>query len=285
MREGEAAAASPRPELPRPQHFSTVDGRPEQEQGLLVATLDLLAQAPGIRRLKAWASESLDAQPGMTAVDVGCGTGEDTQGLALAVAPGGLALGVDVSAVMVGEARRRAAALGSAAQFERAAADALPLDDARVDVVRCERTLQHVPDPLACVDELRRVLRPGGRVALLDTDWRTLAVWPGDPRIVGGVRDAWAGRVVNPAAGAQLLDLLVRAGFEDPVVIAEALVLRPSGAADRPPLTLMAAAAVDDGVLSQSDVDAWRAQVRDASARGGLFGSVLMVGAAARAPR
>jgi SAM-dependent methyltransferase len=268
-----------------PGSFSAVDAGTAEERAANVAGLDLMAQSPAIRRLKAWALERLDPQPGMTAVDVGCGSGEDTRGLAVAVAPDGLAVGVDASATMVDEARRRAGATGSPARFETGSADDLPLADSSADVLRCERVLQHVPDPTACVAEMRRVLRPGGRVVLIDTDWRSLTVWPGDPEVTAGVRDAWVASCAQPAAGAQLVDLLTRTGFTEVVMTADVLVVRPAGAADRPPIALMAATAVRTGRLAPALVDAWLAQVREASASGGFLAMVTMTAASGRRPR
>jgi SAM-dependent methyltransferase len=267
-----------------PVSFSSVDAGTPEDQRASVLALDTLAQMPAIRRLKAWALERLDPQSGMTALDVGCGTGEDAQGLAVMVGPEGRAIGVDVSTAMVSEARRRASAVGSSARFDTGAADALPLDDSSVDVLRCERVLQHVSAPRACLDEVMRVLRPGGRVALIDTDWRSLTLWPGDPAVTSGIRDAWATSCVNPAAGAQLRDLLGSTGFTDITMTADVLLLRSAEAADRPPVTLMAAHAIRNGLLSQAVVDDWLAQVRAASATGGFLGMVTMTAASGGRP-
>ena len=264
--------------------FSAVDAGTREDQLASVLALDVMAQLPGIRRLKAWALEHLDPQPGMTAVDVGCGTGEDAQGLAVTLAPEGRAIGVDVSTVMISEARRRADAVGNPALFEEGPADSLPLGGSSVDVLRCERVLQHVSEPVACVAEMLRVLRPGGRVALIDTDWRSLVLWPGDPNVTAGIRDAWAESFANPAAGSQLVDLLLRTGFTETTLTADVLVLRPSNAGDRPPVSLMAANAVRTGRLSQEAVDAWLSQVRAASAAAGFVAMVTMTAACARRP-
>lgn len=63
--------------------------------------------------------------------------------------------------------------------------DALALDepDDSFDAARCERVLQWVSDPAAAVAELTRVVRPGGRICLIDTDWSTLRLDAGDPNI------------------------------------------------------------------------------------------------------
>lgn len=265
-----------------PRSFSAVDAGSPQEQRAHIYGLDLMAQIPAVRRLKAWALERLAPQPGMTAVDVGCGTGEDALGLAAAVTPDGYAIGVDASGVMIAEARRRADAAGSAARFEIGRADALPFQDASVDLLRAERVLQHVPDPEACVVDMHRVLRPGGRVALIDTDWRSLTLWPGDAAVTSGIRDGWLASSVNPAAGSQLLDLLALVGFTETVVTADVALMRPAHPADQPPITLMAANAVRVGVLSQSAVDSWLGDVRVVADRGGFIGMVTVIAAAGR---
>lgn len=267
-----------------PDSFSAVDAGTAEDQSAHVAALDLLAQMPAIRRLRAWGLERLDPQPGMTAVDVGCGTGEDAQGLAVTVAPDGGAIGVDVSTAMISEARRRAEAIGNPARFDPGAADALPLADASVSVLRCERVLQHVPAPAACVAEMQRVLRPGGRVVLIDTDWRSLTLWPGDGAVTSGIRDAWALSCVNPAAGAQLVDLLGSTGFTEITMTADVLLFRSAEADDKPPVTLLAANAVRTGFLSQAVVDDWLTQVRAASASGGFLAMVTMTAACGRRP-
>lgn len=267
-----------------PDTFSAVDaGTPEDQRASMVA-LDVLAQMPALRRLKAWALERLDPQPGMTAVDVGCGTGEDAQGFAVTVTPDGRALGVDLSTAMITEARRRADTVGNPAQFRTGAADALPLDDSSVDVLRCERVLQHVPDPAACLAEMHRVLRPGGRVALIDTDWRSLTLWPGDPEVTSGIRDAWTASCVNPAAGSQLGALLSSTGFTEITITADVLLFRSAVAHDRPPVALMAANAVRNGFVSQALVDDWLTQVRTASTSAGFLAMVTVTAACGRRP-
>jgi arsenite methyltransferase len=102
---------------------------------------------------------------GGVALDVGCGPGSVTAGLARAVGPDGLALGVDISESMLARAVR--AGSGLPAGFLRADAQRLPLRDATVDAVACVAVLQLVPDPVAALAEMARVLRSGGRLAVM----------------------------------------------------------------------------------------------------------------------
>lgn len=117
-------------------------------------------------------------QPGERVLDVACGTGLVTFPLAEAVAPGGHVLGTDLSAKMVEAARGRAAARGCAnAAFERMDAEHLELDGASFDLAVCSLGLMYVPDTAAAIRELQRVLRPGGRAALLVWGQRALCGW------------------------------------------------------------------------------------------------------------
>jgi arsenite methyltransferase len=125
------------------------------------------AQAISRRLISAWQHpvEWLDIPPGGTALDVGCGPGNVTASLARAAGPDGLALGVDISEPMLARAVR--AESGPQVGFIRADAQRLPLRDKTVDAVTSLAVLQLIPDPAAALAEMARVLRPGGRLALM----------------------------------------------------------------------------------------------------------------------
>jgi ubiquinone/menaquinone biosynthesis C-methylase UbiE len=90
-------------------------------------------------------------------------------GLNLPFYPPGIRLtGVDLSSGMLAVARERAAALGSDVVLREADAQALPFPEASFDTVVCTLSLCAVPDERLVVGEMRRVLRPGGRLLLLD---------------------------------------------------------------------------------------------------------------------
>lgn len=106
-------------------------------------------------------------QPGEQVLDVACGTGPITLRAAAAVGTQGGVLGVDLSQRMIDAALQRAARLAQpSVSFTRMDAAQLALPDARFDVVLCSLGLMYLPDPLQAVREMRRVLRPGGRLVL-----------------------------------------------------------------------------------------------------------------------
>jgi ubiquinone/menaquinone biosynthesis C-methylase UbiE len=109
--------------------------------------------------------EWLAIPQGGVALDVGSGPGNVTASLADAAGPDGLAIGVDVSVPMLTRAVHAQA--GPNTVFVHADAQRLPLRDQTVDAVVSIAALQLVPDPAKALAEMSRVLRPGGRLAVM----------------------------------------------------------------------------------------------------------------------
>jgi arsenite methyltransferase len=106
---------------------------------------------------------------GATVVDIGSGAGMDLLLAALHVGPGGRAIGVDMTEAMRDRARRGAAACGLAhVEIREGEATALPIDAESVDVVISNGVLNLVAEKTAAIAEIRRVLKPGGRVQIAD---------------------------------------------------------------------------------------------------------------------
>ena len=101
-------------------------------------------------------------KPGMRVLDIGCGPGSISVGLALAVAPGEFQ-GIDMEQSQIDIATSVAQEAGlSNAQFQVADALALPFPDDYFDAVHCNAILVHIPDTSAILAEIYRVLKPGG---------------------------------------------------------------------------------------------------------------------------
>lgn len=119
-------------------------------------------------------------RPGLSLLDVGCGPGTITVDLARLVAPGRVA-GIDRSPDVIAQAAAHADDQGVTIAWQPADVYELPFADATFDVVHAHQLLQHLSDPVRALTEMRRVLRPGGLVALRDSDYACFAWAPADP--------------------------------------------------------------------------------------------------------
>jgi arsenite methyltransferase len=108
-------------------------------------------------------------EPGSVVLDLGCGAGTDLLIAAQMAGPGGRAIGVDMTAPMLGRARASATEMGLRnVDLHESLIESLPLDDAFVDVVISNGVIDLVPDKGVVLDEIDRVLRPGGRLQIAD---------------------------------------------------------------------------------------------------------------------
>jgi SAM-dependent methyltransferase len=111
-------------------------------------------------------------QPGMRVLDCGSGPGTITLGLAEAVAPGEV-VGIDLSPIQVERGRALAVERGiDNARFEVGDIRHLPFADGTFDVAWASAVLMHLRDPVAALREMRRVVRPGGLLAVRDHGYR-----------------------------------------------------------------------------------------------------------------
>jgi ubiquinone/menaquinone biosynthesis C-methylase UbiE len=108
-------------------------------------------------------------RPGQGVLDVGCGTGYFARAIAPVVGPAGRVIGIDPSDATIEYATHKAAIIRNC-EFQVGAAEALPLPAANFDVVVSSLVLHPLPEHLRlrAVEEMRRVLRPGGRVLIAE---------------------------------------------------------------------------------------------------------------------
>lgn len=114
------------------------------------------------------AAERTELKPGDTALDVCCGTGDMTLELARRVEPDGYVIGCDFSEPMLDLARKKAAGDFPSARFEWADALQLPYDAGRFDAVTVGFGIRNFADHDRGLREMARVLRPGGRLVILE---------------------------------------------------------------------------------------------------------------------
>jgi len=157
-------------------------------------------------------------RPDARVLDVGCGPGTITVGLAERV-PDGVVVGVDAEPVIVDQARSAPGAAERAnLTFEIGDVYHLAFDDASFDVVHAHQVLQHLSDPVAALAEMARVCRPGGIVAARDSDYAAKTWYPrleGLDRWLACYRAVARHNGAEPDAGRPLLAWAHAAGIAD----------------------------------------------------------------------
>ena len=116
-----------------------------------------------------WAAALLDfagVQEGERVLDVACGTGNVTRQAAVRVGASGAISALDLNPAMLAVARETAVPDAPVIDWRHGSAQSLPFANASFEVVLCQQGLQFFPDPVGALREMRRVLEPGGRVAL-----------------------------------------------------------------------------------------------------------------------
>jgi ubiquinone/menaquinone biosynthesis C-methylase UbiE len=157
--------------------------------------------------------EALQLRTGERVLDVGCGVGLYTAEVAQSVGPTGRVCAIDVSADQIAAAQSRCA------QFpwvtcQEANAVALPYEAGAFDVVYGVQVFEYVDPVDTALREVQRVLRPGGRCAILATDWQT-AVWHSrHPERMQRILTAWAAHTHTPNLPSILGVQLRQAGLE-----------------------------------------------------------------------
>lgn len=136
--------------------------------------------------------QRLAVQPGETVLDIACGTGNAAL---RAASSGGRTIGVDLTPELLATARDLATTAGITVDWREGDAEALPVDDASIDVVVSTFGCEVAPRHQVVAHEIARVLRPGGRMGL--------CVWPIDGTM-GAIMRTMAGYLPPPPPGAGL---------------------------------------------------------------------------------
>ena len=157
--------------------------------------------------------EALQLRRGERVLEIGCGGGFLTSEVAQCVGPTGEVRAIDISADQIAAAQNRCAEL-SWATCEVADALSLPYEDGTFDLVYGHQVFEYVTPLETALSEVQRVLRPGGRCAIVATDWNT-AVWHSEhPERMQRVLTAWAAHSSTPNLPSIIGAQLRQAGLE-----------------------------------------------------------------------
>jgi SAM-dependent methyltransferase len=188
--------------------------------------------------VSAWMIEHAHLQPGQRVLELAAGPGDTGFMAAELIKPGGTLTSSDLSDGMIDVARERARAQGiDNVEFEQLSLEWIDKETASFDVILCRWGIMLIQDPEAAVKEARRVLRPGGRIAVAVWDEAKLNPWatvPGRALVELGLAeppDPAAPGMFALAPASNLQELLESAGFVD-VEVGGVDLDRPSGDLD-----------------------------------------------------
>jgi ubiquinone/menaquinone biosynthesis C-methylase UbiE len=173
-----------------------------QQQEELAATADMVAQRQAMLDL-------LHLRSGERVIDAGCGNGALVRDMLKVVGNKGYACGVDNSEIMIGLAQK----ICPQATFLKGDATDIPVQDAEYDVLTTSQLLCFVDEVPNALREFYRILRPGGRLLILDTDWGSLVWNSRNQSFMDKVMKMYITPYAHPYLPRSLSKQLLQAGF------------------------------------------------------------------------
>jgi arsenite methyltransferase len=180
--------------------------------GETLKRLEALYVTRDARQRRQTVLNGLGLKPGERVVDIGTGAGFLALEMADAVGASGEVLGIDRSSTMLVAARVRCEGKPWV-QFREGDATRLPVSDAGADVAVAVQVLEYVQDARAALAEIRRALPPGGRAAVVATDWDGLAWLSSDEQRMKRILRAFDSHCAFTSLPRMLSPLLREAGF------------------------------------------------------------------------
>ena len=243
----------------------------------------LKAQVDLVRPLEDEFLRLVGLKPGDHLLDVGCGPGYFAERVARERLPDGRVTGVDVDPALLAIARSRLAGSGLRVELLAGTAVRLPLDDDSVDFAYARFLFQHLAEPAVVLAEMARVVRPGGIVAVTDTDDGSLVVHPepeGFAELLTASAAAQIDRGGDRRVGRKLKGMLCAAGLADVRTHVRALTTELIPPAAFVGMTLgFKTEVIGPPWMEQGRSDAVLGELRRLSERPDFFGHALGYGA------
>ena len=233
---------------------------------------DRAYQTPDVTRQRMRTLEALQLKAGESVLDVGCGSGLLAYDMSALVGAGGRVVGIDNSPDMLMLAKQRCADLPQV-QLKQSEADSLPEDAESFHAVTCVQVLLYLSDVPAALSEMYRVLKPGGRIAIIETDWRGTVLNSFDDSLTRIILAASENTKSNPNLPTQLGPLMNAQGFSAIKVDAFPILntSHTPGTWSIVMLEQFARYAREQGAVSAADAEAWLDDLQNKGAEGSYF--------------
>jgi arsenite methyltransferase len=218
---------------------------------------------------------ALAPRSGERVLDVGSGPGFLASAIADAVGPSGAVYGIDISEPLLAVARSHCAHQ-SWVEFRRGDAMQLPFPDKDFDAVVSTQVLEYVRDVDAALTEIHRVLRPSGRVVVVDTDWDSIVWHSPDPKRMARVLAVWEEHAMDSYLPRTLAKTLHRAGFrvESQQVIPLFNPVYYQNTYSNRVIDVIAQFVAGRSGITPDEAQAWANELRESGERGEYFFSL-----------
>ena len=242
--------------------------QPDNSPAYFIEFLELLDKQAEVSNIRKEAAKRLDLVAGDKVLDVGCGIGGATFPLAEITGPKGLAVGVDISSAMIEVATRRCGTR-QGMEFRVGEACTIPYADGFFDAARCERVFLYLPDRMVALHEMKRVVKPGGSVCLIDTELDSTAVYSNKPALTRKMTSLVAATMPNPNSARELPALARRAGLKN--VTAETFAISSPHEFFVRVMAGSLMKAAEDGIVPRAEVEEWLKEQELLHASGDFF--------------
>ena len=169
-------------------------------------------QTPDIVRQRDATLQRLNLKPGERVVDIGCGPGFLCKSMAAAVGSVGRVVGIDISEDLISFATRHNKS--DCIEYRVGNAAALPVDATQFDAAVSTQVIEYVSDVDAALLEIARVLRPGGRAFILDTDFDSWVWYAADAERMERIMKGWETHCADSRLPRTLIPRLRAVGFK-----------------------------------------------------------------------
>ena len=234
--------------------------------------IELNYQTPEIVRQRIQTLEALALRAGEHILDAGCGTGLLVRDMSSTIGSRGRITGVDFSNDMLEVAKKRCSELTNI-ELQQGSVTQLDFADNSFDAASCIQTLLYVDQVETALSELHRVLKPGGRVAIIETDWRGVVLNSFDEVMTRKILDAWDAAVSSPNLPVKLTPLLKKLNFSA-IKITPIPILNTSYSDvnfSSGMLEYFSSYAVKNKIVTKDEATLWMTQIRNLSKTDSFF--------------